>query len=84
MINNDTPMSSANNTPSTSYAGLINQRTLHDDVFYENVRVRFLKQSASYLGADLDDSTIESICSTSRTNTAAVSKSKNQVLRTWI
>jgi hypothetical protein len=84
MINNDTPMSSANNTPSTSYAGLIHQRTLQDDVFYENVRVRFLMQSASYLGADMDDSTIESICSTSLSNTATVSNSKNQALRTWI
>ena len=64
MINNDTPMSSANNnTPSTSYAGLINQRTLQDDVFYENVRVRFLQESARYLGVDLDDSTIISMSS---------------------
>ena len=63
MINNDTSMSSANNTPSTSYAGLINQRTLQDDVFYENVRVRFLEESARYLGADLGDSTVISVCS---------------------
>ncbi len=70
MINNDTPMSSANNTPSTSYAGLINQRTLQDDVFYENVRARFLQESARYLSADLGDSTIESVCSTTLTNTA--------------
>ena len=77
MINNNTPMSSANNTLSTSYAGLINQRTLQDDEFYENVRVRFLKQSASYLGTDLDDSTIESICSTTLTNTATANNSKN-------
>jgi hypothetical protein len=73
MINNDTPMSSANTT-STSYAGLINQRTLQDDVFYENVRVRFLKQSASYLGADLNDSAIESICATGQGYTEIVSK----------
>lgn len=63
MINNDTSMSSANNTPSTSYAGLINQRTLQDDVFCENVRVRFLNESARYLGADLDDSMVISVCS---------------------
>ena len=61
MINNDTPMSSANKTPSTSYAGIINQRTLQDDVFFESVRVRFLKQSAAYLGANLKDSAIESM-----------------------
>jgi len=74
MINNNTPMSSANNTLPTSYAGLINQRTLQDYVFYENVSMRFLKQSASYLGADLDDCTIASICSAPLTNTATVSK----------
>lgn len=39
MINNDTPMSSNNNTPSTSYAGLINQRTLHidDKTFFDKL-----------------------------------------------
>lgn len=74
MINNDTPMSSANNTPSTSYAGLINQRTLQDDVFYENVRVRFLKASARYLGADLDDNTIISMSSKNRSDRVAVSE----------
>ena len=56
MLYDDTSMSDAKNTSSTSYAGIKNQRTLQDDVFYENVRVRFLKQSANYLGVDLDDS----------------------------
>ena len=74
MIKNDTPLSSANNTTSTSYAGVINQHALQDDVFYENVRVLFLKQSASYLGADLNDSAIESICSTSPGYTETVRK----------
>jgi len=55
MLYDDTSMSHAKNSPSTSYAGLTNQRTLQDDVFYENVRVRFLKQSANYLGVDMDD-----------------------------
>jgi len=55
MLYDDTSMSNAKNSSSTSYAGLTNQRALQDDVFYENVRVRFLKQSANYLGVDLDD-----------------------------
>ena len=74
MIINETPMSSVTSTPSTSYAGIVNQRTLQDDVFYENVRLRFLGESARYLGADLDDSTIKSMCSRNRSDIAAASK----------
>ena len=55
MLYDDTSMSDAKNTSSTPYAGIKHQRTLQDDVFYENVRVRFLKLSASYLGVDLDE-----------------------------
>jgi len=74
MIINDTPMSSAKKTPSTSYAGMINQRALKDDDFYENVRVFFLQQSARYLGADMDDNTIASLCLNSGYDTAAAGK----------
>jgi hypothetical protein len=72
MINNATQWSVANNTPATSYAGLINQRTLQDDVFYKNVRVRFLNESARYLGADLGDSTIISMSSKNHSDRVAV------------
>ena len=71
MLYDDTSMSDAKNTSSTSYARLINQRTLQDDVFYENVRVRFLKQSASYLGVDLDDCTTPLMRSTAVNSSAA-------------
>lgn len=74
MANNDIPLSSANHMTSISYAGLINQRRRQDDEFYENVRLRFLKQSASYLGVDLNSSTIESIYSTSHNNIEAARK----------
>ena len=74
MIINETPMGSVTSTPSTSYAGIINQRTLQDDVFHENVRLRFLRESARYLGADLGDSTIKSMCSRNRSDIAAASK----------
>ena len=70
----DTSMSDAKNTSSTSYAVLINQRTLQDDVFYENVRERFLKQSASYLGVDLDDHATALMRSSAVNCTAAVVK----------
>lgn len=74
MANNDIPLSSANHMTSISYAGLINQCRRQDDDFYENVRLRFLKQSASYLGADLNNSAIESIYSTSHNNIEAARK----------
>jgi len=48
-------MSSANNKPPTSYVGLIKHTTLQNEVFYEGVCVCFLKQSASYLAAGLDE-----------------------------
>ena len=72
MLYDDTSMSEAKNTSSTSYAGIINQRTLQDDVFYENVRVRFLKQSASYLGVDLDERAASLMSSTAVNSTATV------------
>ena len=74
MLYDDTYMSDAKNRQSTSYAGLINQRTLQDKAFYENVRVRFLKQSASYLGVDLDDRTTALARSTTANSTVAVVK----------
>ena len=74
MLYNDTYMSDAKKTSSTSYAELINQRALKDELFYENVRVRFLKQSASYLGADLDDHTTALMRSTSVNRTDIVVK----------
>lgn len=72
MLYDDTSMSEAKNTSSTSYAEIINQRTLQDDVFYENVRVRFLKQSASYLGVDLDERAASLMSSTAVNSTATV------------
>jgi len=74
MFYDDTSMSDAKNSPSASYAGLINQRRLQNDVFYENARMRFLKQSANYLGIDLDDRTTALMRSTVVNNTAAVIK----------
>jgi len=72
MLYDDTSMSDATNTSSTSYAGIINQRTLQDEVFYENVRVSFLKQSASYLGLDLDEHAAALMRSTVVNSTATV------------
>ena len=61
MINYAT-MTRDNNRPDKTYAGLLNHDQAQDYALYRHIRARFLQQSALYLGADLNDSKILSIC----------------------
>lgn len=59
---NNTNAASDKKMLSNSFAGLFNQNDSLDKAFYKNVRTRFLQQSARYLGADLEDSLVQSLC----------------------
>jgi hypothetical protein len=62
MINNDITMRSSNKTSAGRYAGLLSQGKAHSSAAYRHMRARFLQQSAHYLGADLRDSKVLSLC----------------------
>jgi hypothetical protein len=62
MINNETTMRSSNKTTASRYAGLLSQGKTHNSAAYRHMRARFLQQSAQYLGADLRDSRVLSLC----------------------
>ena len=59
---NEISMIRDNKLFSTAYAGLSGQDKVKDDAFYRHIRSRFLQQSARYLGADLTDSKVQSLC----------------------
>ena len=61
-MNNNATMTRDNNRPDKSYAGLFNHGQAQDYALYRHIRARFLQQSALYLGADLNDSNVLSLC----------------------
>ena len=61
-MNNNATMTRDNNRPYKSYAGLFNHGQAKDYALYRHIRARFLQQSALYLGADLNDSNVLSLC----------------------
>jgi hypothetical protein len=62
MINNEITMRRNSNTSANPYAGLLSQGNAHNAAAYRHMRARFLQQSAQYLGADLRDSRVLSLC----------------------
>ena len=62
MINNNSTITRDNKMSSNAYAGLLNQDQAQDYALYRHIRARFLQQSALYLGADLTDSNVLSLC----------------------
>lgn len=62
MINNNSTMSRDNQVSSNAYASLLNQGQAQEYALYRHIRARFLQQSALYLGADLSDSKVLSLC----------------------
>ncbi len=62
MINNNSTITRDNKMSSSAYASLQNQGQAQDYALYRHIRARFLQQSALYLGADLADSNVLSLC----------------------
>ena len=62
MINNSINMSRSNKMNANPYAGLLSQGEAQNYAAYRHMRARFLQQSAQYLGADLRDSKVLSLC----------------------
>lgn len=61
MIDNDSVITRDSKLSSKVYAGL-NHDSAQDYALYRHIRARFLQQSALYLGADLSDSKVLSLC----------------------
>ena len=61
-MNNYATITRDNNSPDKTYAGLLNHHQAQDYALYRHSRARFLQQSALYLGANLNDSKVLSIC----------------------
>ena len=62
MITNNSTMTRENKMSSNAYASLLNQDKAKEYALYRHIRARFLQQSALYLGANLNDSEILSLC----------------------
>jgi hypothetical protein len=62
MMNNDIAMNRNSRMATNPYAGLLNQGQAQSYAAYRHIRARFLQQSAQYLGADLRDSQVLSLC----------------------
>jgi hypothetical protein len=62
MMHNDTTMTIHNKMSANTYACLSNQGQVYDEAYYRNIRSHLLQQSAQYLGADLSDSKVLSMC----------------------
>ena len=60
MINNNLTTARNNEMSSNVYNNLLDQA--QDYALYRHTRARFLQQSALYLGADLRDSKVLSLC----------------------
>jgi len=61
-MNNNATMTRDSNRPDKLYAGRLNHSQAQDYALYRHSRARFLQQSALYLGADLTDSKVLSLC----------------------
>ena len=55
-------MTRNNDMSSNVYNNPLNQAQARDYALYRQTRARFLQQSALYLGADLSDSNVLSLC----------------------
>lgn len=62
MINNNSTMTRDDQVSSNAYASLLNKGQAQEYALYRHIRARFLQQSALYLGADLSDSKVLSLC----------------------
>lgn len=62
MINYNSTTTRDNKVSSNVYANLLDQGSAQDYALYRHRRARFLQQSALYLGADLSDSRVLSLC----------------------
>ena len=60
MINNNLTTARNNEMSSNVYNNLLDQA--QDYALYRHIRARFLQQSALYLGADLSNSKVLSLC----------------------
>jgi len=61
MMKNNSTMT-RDNVSSNAYTSLLSQGKAQDYALYRHIRARFLQQSALYLGADLSDSNVLSLC----------------------
>jgi hypothetical protein len=62
MINYNSTTTRNNKVSSNVHANPLNQGKAQDYALYRHRRARFLQQSALYLGADLSDSNVLSLC----------------------
>ena len=62
MINYNSTTTRNNKVSSNVYARLLNQGSAQYYALYRQRRARFLQQSALYLGADLSDTNVLSLC----------------------
>jgi len=62
MINYNSTTTRNNKVSSNVHANPLNQGKTQDYALYRHRRARFLQQSALYLGADLSDSNVLSLC----------------------
>ena len=61
MMNNNSTMI-RDNMSSNTYTSQLNQNKAQEYALYRHISARFLQQSALYLGADLSDSKVLSLC----------------------
>ena len=62
MINYNATTTRDNKVSSNVHANPLNQGKAQDYALYRQRRARFLQQSALYLGADLSDTNVLSVC----------------------
>ena len=62
MIDNNSTTTRNNKVSSNVHANPLNKGSAQDYALYRHRRARFLQQSALYLGADLSDSNVLSLC----------------------
>jgi hypothetical protein len=62
MMNNGITMNRNSKMTTNPYASLLSQGKAQSYATYRHIRARFLQQSAQYLGADLRDSKVLSLC----------------------
>jgi hypothetical protein len=62
MITNYSTTIRDNKMSLNAYASLLNQGKVQEYALYRHIRARFLQQSALYLGANLNDREVLSLC----------------------
>jgi len=62
MKNNNSTMTRDHIRPTKTYAGLLNRMQAQDYALYRHIRSRFLQKSALFLGANLNDRQVLSLC----------------------